>query len=238
MRVIIETAPVSDQVITPPCRDQWKSLSRPPDRSSRLLRLTKADIAGAGTSALLLAACALVFLVAGGLVIFSDWTGPGGSDGPADLTARKPGPLIAADAFRGAGRSGRSRPPRVPGRSTPSGRPRTRAQASAGVVAPVGPVRGRTPADPRAPRPGDPSRSPGSSSPPISTRRPASPSPARPQADLRPVIRGVTKGLADTTRGITKGTGQTVSGVGPQLGQTMAGTGDTVSELIDAIGGQ
>lgn len=192
----------------------------------RLVRASRAYIAGFGTSAVLVAATLLLFVVVSALVAFKAWPGSGLADAVSGLVAGDGRPGLIVDG-----------PTQVALDAAP-------AAAAVGAAAVPGPPAGGGVAGVAASSPAAPPVTSGGGGAPRSviggsrgTQVVAGGGPS--QAPSQPTSGGSpVDGVGGTTEALTVGVGRTVGGLSPELGQTVTDTGKALSDLVQGLDGR
>ena len=201
------------------------------------MRASRAYIAGAGTTGVLIASAVLLLAVVSALVAFRGGPGDGigediGSlivDEPKRLAVEGP-PQVALNASAAAAAVAASPTPGTAAAGTRAVRTATDFQVAArqrGID--LGPA--PPPPDPPEFTSGQRDNSAGQA--PVSEPPPGG---LLPQTPISPQVNRLTDTLGNTTQGLTDNLGGTVGQVNPQLGQTVTDTGRMLAELLRGLG--
>lgn len=193
----------------------------------RLVRASRAYIAGFGTSTVLVASTLLLFLVVSALVAFKAWPGSGLADAVSSLLVDDGRPGLIVDG-----------PTQVALDAAPA------AAAVGAAAVPAGPPASGGVAGVAASSPAAPPVTSGGGGTPRSviggsrgTQVVAGGGPS--QAPSQPTSGGsLVDGVGGTTEGLTDGIGRTVGGLNPALGDAVTDTGKALSDLVQGVDGQ
>ena len=190
------------------------------------MRASRAYIAGFGTSAVLVAATLLLFVVVSALVAFKAWPGSGLADAVSGLVVDDGRPGLIVDGTTQVALDAAPAAAAVGAVAVPAGPPAGGAVAGVAASSPAAPpVTSRGGAGPRSVI-GD-SRG---------TQVVAGGGPS--QAPSQTPGGSPAGGLGGTTEGLTDGLGRTVGGLNPELGQAVTDTGKALSDLVQGLDGQ